>query len=497
MLRLNSKKNIVALLIIAAMLVSTLGVLAPKVHAQGPVASIIPASIDDTSLGPGSTFQINATGTDFTNLYTWQVSVKYNPSVLSVTGMTIPTSSIFNLPIAVSPVIDNGLGLSSIGASLITGSVSGSGVFTTVIFTVVGRGTTDITFGTKGVDTFFLDPGLVDIQGVTLQNGAFSNFVPPPTAKIYVNPSSIVSPALTEGQTFSVNLSIQSGTDVNGWAADLFFNKTLLSAVEGVEGPFLQNAGSTTFVATVQNDAGMVHLDCALTSGGASGNGDLATIRFTVLTTGAGPLTLANVTLLDPSNAALPFTTADGFFSNISVRDIAVKSVSTFNDVIAKGFMIDTTEVHISLNVTVVVVNNGDNNETFNVGIYVDSVLAAPTQLVIDLMPHEERTLEFLWDTWNATLGDHTLSASAEVLAGEIDTANNTFVLGQIKVIFAGDVNQDGIVDMRDVSVILQSFNAFYDNPTRFNHFADMDGNGRVEMLDIGIWAVNFGRHNP
>jgi hypothetical protein len=490
-----------SLLITAVLMISSIGALAPKVHAQTATISILPASIDNPALGPGSSISISANAADISDVFTWQVTVFFDPTILSCTGMAVPTGTIFgppNLPIVVSPLIDNVLGSASIGASTILGpTATGSGVLTTLNFSVIGRGTTALTFGKLAVDTFFLNTNLNDIP-VTLVVGSFSNFVAPPTAKIFVNPSSVVNPALTTGTTFDVKLSIQNGTGVHRWAADVAFNNTLLSGVQAVEGPFLNGSGSTTFNATIQNDfsatEGRILLSCELTTGGASGNGDLVTITFSVLTTGSTPLTLSSVDLRDSAGTALPFTTANGFFSNVSVRDIAVESVSIFNDVIAKGFMIDTTEVHITLNVTVGVVNNGDTTETFNVGIYVDSVLAAPMQLVENLTSHEERTLEFLWDTFDATLGNHTLSASAEILSGESNTENNTFVYGQIKVIFPGDVNQDGIVDMRDVAVIVLSFNAFYDNPGRFNHFADLDANGRIEMRDIGIWGVNFGQ---
>jgi hypothetical protein len=100
--------------------------------------------------------------------------------------------------------------------------------------------------------------------------------------------------------------------------------------------------------------------------------------------------------------------------------------------------------------------------------------------------------LEFLWETTSLSLGNHTLSAKAEILGGEANTANNTFDYGPIKVIFPGDVNQDGVVNMRDADDLVHAFNAFYDNANRFNPYADLDGNGRVDLRDIGIWGVNF-----
>ncbi len=500
MLKINGKKSYVSLLVIAVLVIPIFGVLVPMAHAQTPTASVIPAATNDPSIGPGSVIHINVTGTDFTDLFTWQVSVFYNPAVLNCTSMVIP-AGLFKLDLGVTPIIDNVVGLAFGGSTEISSpSVSGSGVFATLTFTVVGRGTSEFSLGQPSSDTFFLNTAQNDIS-TTLNGGTFSNFVAPPTAKIYINPSSVVNPSLTEGQTFDVALSIQNGTGVHSWAADVFFNNTVLKAAEGIEGTYLSSAGSTAFNVTIQNDYsatfGLIHVNCVLATGGANGDGTLATLRFNVSATGSTALALDNLDLRDAQNALLPFTTADGFFSNVSIRDIAVEDVSTFNDVVAQGFMIGSTEIHITMNVTVKVVNNGDFNETFTVGIYVDSVLAAPLQTVENLTSHEERTLEFLWDTFGVSLGNHTLSASAEVLPGEANTENNTFVLGPIKVIFPGDVNQDGIVDMHDAFVLVQAFNAFYTDPVRYNHYADFNADGRIDMMDIGIWAVNFMRTPP
>lgn len=55
-----------------------------------------------------------------------------------------------------------------------------------------------------------------------------------------------------------------------------------------------------------------------------------------------------------------------------------------------------------------------------------------------------------------------------------------------------GDVNGDGLVDMKDVSQAVAAFNSFVGAP-RWNMYADVDGNGYVNMKDIVAIVLNFG----
>jgi hypothetical protein len=55
-----------------------------------------------------------------------------------------------------------------------------------------------------------------------------------------------------------------------------------------------------------------------------------------------------------------------------------------------------------------------------------------------------------------------------------------------------GDVNSDGIVDMRDVSQAVIAFNSFV-GTARWDMYADVDGNGHVDMRDIVMVVLKFG----
>src|SRR4051794_41638845 len=55
-----------------------------------------------------------------------------------------------------------------------------------------------------------------------------------------------------------------------------------------------------------------------------------------------------------------------------------------------------------------------------------------------------------------------------------------------------GDINNDGIVDIRDYGLWRQSF-----GQTNCGNPADLDGNCIVDIRDYGIWRQNFGQTGP
>lgn len=54
------------------------------------------------------------------------------------------------------------------------------------------------------------------------------------------------------------------------------------------------------------------------------------------------------------------------------------------------------------------------------------------------------------------------------------------------------DVNDDGVIDMRDVGIVGKAFGS-YPGHSRWNPLADIDNSTRVDMVDVGIVARHFG----
>ncbi len=276
MRKLYNRKTLLSLFILMALVMASSGVMVPKVLAASRIY-INPSSIDDIGIAPGATVKFNASGADLVDVFTWQVQVEFNTTVLNCTKVTIPVGSIFKLDVDVAPIINNVAGKAVIGSSKIVGAgVTGNGVFAIFEFKVIGRGRSQVNYSRPlGVDTFILDSLQHDIP-VTIQDGYFNNYIPPPptpTAKLYIKPAAVVNPVLTPGSAFNGNLSIANGTDVHFWTANVLYNNTVLNGTDAVEGSYLKGAGTTTFTKTIENNFnathGQVHLSCALASGGA------------------------------------------------------------------------------------------------------------------------------------------------------------------------------------------------------------------------------------
>ena len=55
-----------------------------------------------------------------------------------------------------------------------------------------------------------------------------------------------------------------------------------------------------------------------------------------------------------------------------------------------------------------------------------------------------------------------------------------------------GDINNDGIVDIRDYGIWRQNF-----GQTNCGNPADLNGDCLVDIRDYGIWRQNFGQTGP
>jgi len=58
-----------------------------------------------------------------------------------------------------------------------------------------------------------------------------------------------------------------------------------------------------------------------------------------------------------------------------------------------------------------------------------------------------------------------------------------------------GDVDGDGKIDMKDVGIVARLFRVDPASPL-WNSNCDLNGDGKVDMKDVGIVAKNFGEHN-
>jgi len=199
------------------------------------------------------------------------------------------------------------------------------------------------------------------------------------------------------------------------------------------------------------------------------------------LSNGAGDILAEDLTSLNYISTMVfePFVTPG------MIHDVAVTEVTVSSNIVYQGWI-------VGINVTVA--NLGNATETFTATLYYDNTVIS-TQNVQDLEPNATLTLSFAWNTTNVPCGqNYTIKAFASNVLGESNMANNVLIDGQVKVRVMGDVNGDGVVNMRDVHIVCLAFGS----QTGFlgwNFDVDFDQNGRIDMRDIGLACANFMRH--
>jgi hypothetical protein len=237
------------------------------------------------------------------------------------------------------------------------------------------------------------------------------------TATLSVSPASIRA---TQGQNFTISVTVSNVLDLYGWEFRLNWTTTLVDEVNVVEGPFLKAGGSTFFTVNVNATAGYMIVDCTLIGSvsGVNGNGTLAAVTFYAKNVGQSPLNLYGVILVDSSVQVIPSQATGGYAYITYAHDVAVTAVNFSPTALLAGGLVD-------INATVE--NLGGYSETFNVTAYANSESIGEKKGV-SLVSGSSTNVAFVWNTTGYEFGDYAISAYASVVPGETNTANNVKV---------------------------------------------------------------------
>jgi hypothetical protein len=97
-----------------------------------------------------------------------------------------------------------------------------------------------------------------------------------------------------------------------------------------------------------------------------------------------------------------------------------------------------------------------------------------------------------IWDSSSLSKGNYTISAYAQPVSGETDTADNTYEDGWVLVSCVGDVNGDKKTSIADIVLVIGKFGTT-PSSLGWNPNMDIDGNDKVTIGDIVITINNFG----
>jgi hypothetical protein len=437
-----------------------------------------PQRIVNASLTPCNNFTISINILEATQLYAFNFTLNFNATLLSATsaepGTFFPSTAICTVE------INNTAGTVDFSATLQSPETpkNGNGTLATVTFHVQNLGMCNLTL----TETALYNQESQPLPHNT-RDGYFNNML---IAKLAVDPPEIIDPAMVPPRTFEINITINDVENMYAYQFTLDYDPNIIVCI-GIMFRDALNETNYTPQFSVNNTKGSVWVAVnyhppaqpITTYQPVS----LVTLIFRVKGMGATYLDLHDTDLYDSNGQPITHEALDGLFLAL-IRDVAVINVTASPTKVYAGR---------SVNINITVRNEGDIAETFNVTAYYDDNPIG-TITVENLAPDQETAITLIWNTAGLQpCSNFTISAEASPLPFEMDLADNTFVDGTVKIKLLGDVNGDGIVDMKDVTAIVNAFGATPGHP-RWNPEADLNNDSIIDIKDITITLRNYGK---
>jgi len=445
-----------------------------------PTATIYvdPQRIVNFSLTPCHEFSVNVSIKNVAYLAVFEFKLGFEPTIIK--AMKVELGDFFPPEAIISKEINNETGYVWFSAALPPSEPprSGNETLAKVTFHVEGLGQSNLHL----YDTILTDDFGQPLPHVTA-DGYFNNVL---LAKLYVEPPKVINATLVPPKTFNINVTLDDVENLYGYEFNMSYNPTILTCISiNIQ----EVLGEPNFdpVFTVNNIKGFIWVkvtyyppaDPITTYSPVT----LVILTFRVKGYGATDLDLHDTTLSDNLGNPITHEVEDGFFQNFR-RNVATVGITLSHSIVYQGWI-------VKINVTVK--NKGDLTETFDVKAYYDSNLIG-VLTAVDLLPGNETTLTFNFSTSGlAPCHNYTISAKAGSVPYEIDLSDNNLTDGSIKVKIMGDADGDGKVDMKDVGAVVDAFGSYPGHP-RWNPNADMNGSGFVDMKDVGLTVANFGK---
>ena len=281
--------------------------------------------------------------------------------------------------------------------------------------------------------------------------------VPPGVTAVYVSP---YNTTVMLGQNFTITIMVANVEDLYGWDVKLHYNTSVIQCTEAFYPPdhVFARQPFVGVIPIIDNTLGYVQFGCSLMDEVPrfNGTGKLCTFAFNGASIGDSGLVFSKpygeyTFLFNFDLEVIPALLVDGIvevYLPPVIRDVAISYVSPSATQVYTGW---------TVNITAVAVNKGDVNENFTITAYYNNS-PIEAQTVTDLAPEENITLTFSWNTVGVTPANYTIKAEASIIPEEINTGNNIFVDGEVRIKMFGDVNGDGKVDMKDIALIARNF---------------------------------------
>ncbi|UCG36194.1 MAG: hypothetical protein JSV64_06140 [Candidatus Bathyarchaeota archaeon] len=302
-------------------------------EAWDPLVYVDPPSI--TGLNPCQNFTITVRIANVTDLYGFDLRLRWNPAILDYVSHTAkvpvdtyPDGVLYNPMFLLKNDVNATEGTYWLAGSSLSPapSFNGTGIFFEMTFHVNAYGRSSLEIYSVDLSDHLGDPIIPDVQ-----HGFFSNVVTTP-ADIYVSPASVVDADLTPSKNFTVDVNLDGAMSLESLEFWFGYNTSILDVTNVTGNPIFSSVVIDIF--EIQGELRVA----ANASPSITGDLTLATITLHVADTGETLLDLFNITLTDEWSDPHPYNTpGDGYFSNILKAKLFVDPPEIIDPTILPG----------------------------------------------------------------------------------------------------------------------------------------------------------------
>jgi len=413
-----------------------------------------PPEIINLTMGPSSTFDINVTLGNATNLQKCIFNLTYVPSVIKWVGIQVlrvegqfPTATL---------MADGNAGFVWVSLNYSNPiSTDPPAPIVTLKFHVEAYGISPMNL----TDTQLLDSAGLPISHDAF-DGLFSNIIRD-VAVINVVPA---NNWIYQGLSDDINVTVENlGNVSETFTVSAYYNSSLIGTVPIVNLP----SNAQTTVTITWNTAGVPE----------------------------GNYTITGVASIVPYESNITNNVyVDGIVEVVTIiHDVAITDVTPEKTWQYKGN---------PLKINVTAANLGNVSESFNVTAYADNYTIG-TFAITDLPSNAQMIITFVWNTTSIPhCQNYTLRGEASIIPHEYNLTNNIYFDGNVTIRIMGDINGDGKVDGLDLVILARSFGSYGPNylyqgsppSTMWNPDADLNLDNVIDGLDIVRAARNFGQ---
>ncbi len=170
-------------------------------------------------------------------------------------------------------------------------------------------------------------------------------------------------------------------------------------------------------------------------------------------------------------------------------------SQSRAHDVTILKATVDLDQAYVgwTVEVNLTAKNVGDYVESFNVTVFSDNNVIRVFK-ASNLPVGASITFDFLWNTTGETpCHNYIIKCQADAVPGETNLQDNTYVAGTVHVKMIGDVDGNGKVNILDIAAIAVSFLS-KSGQTKYYLNRDLNRDGIINIVDVALAAQNFGK---